>query len=110
AVTIGHNGHRWPDADPIRTFTLVDWNGIHAMSITFCRCKIPDGQCGKPEFQQLLRAGIFPGSVKEPQTGYTLGLLECWRQLRSQGKVSAYNFVLVLQRMADPFFTGLVPV
>ncbi|KAJ7860564.1 hypothetical protein B0H14DRAFT_3622269 [Mycena olivaceomarginata] len=58
---------------------------------------------------QLLQAGIFPGSVKSPKTGYTLGLLQYHRQQRSQGKGSAYNFVLVLQRMADPFFAGAVP-
>ncbi|KAJ7121070.1 hypothetical protein C8R44DRAFT_877380 [Mycena epipterygia] len=109
AVAIGHNGHRCPEADPMRTFTLVESNGIHATSITFCRCETPDGQRGEPEFQQLLRAGIFPGSVKEPKTGYTLGVLEYYRQLQSQGKGSAYNFVLVLQRMADPFFAGSVP-
>ncbi|KAJ7192982.1 hypothetical protein GGX14DRAFT_405891 [Mycena pura] len=109
AVAIGHNGRRCPEADPIRTFTLVDSNGIHATSITFCRCRTPDGQRGEPDFKQLLRAGIFPGSVKEPKTGYTLGLLKFYQQLRSQGKGSAYNFVLVLQRLADPFFAGSVP-
>ncbi|KAJ7215080.1 hypothetical protein GGX14DRAFT_392335 [Mycena pura] len=90
-------------------FTLVDSNGIHATSITFCRCKTPDRQRGAPEFRQLLRAGIFPGSVKEPKTGYTLGVLDYYRQQRSQGKGSAYNFVLVLQRLADPFFAASVP-
>ncbi|KAJ6614106.1 hypothetical protein B0H10DRAFT_1804140, partial [Mycena sp. CBHHK59/15] len=88
---------------------LVDSNGIHATSITYCRCESVDGLRGEPEFQQLLRAGIFPGSVKEPKTGYTLGVLEYYRQLQSQGKGSAYNFVLVLQRLADPFFVGSVP-
>ncbi|KAJ7744801.1 hypothetical protein DFH07DRAFT_749248 [Mycena maculata] len=109
AVAIGHNGHRCPKADPMQTFTLVDSNGIHATCVTFCRCQTHDGQRGEPEFQQLLRVGIFPGSVKEPKTGYTLGLLEYYREEHSQGKGSASNFVLVLQRMADPFFAGQVP-
>ncbi|KAJ7126016.1 hypothetical protein C8R44DRAFT_874401 [Mycena epipterygia] len=109
SVALGHYGERCPDADMARTFTLVDSNGIHATAIKFCRCKTVDGKRGAPEFQQLLRAGIFPGSVKEPKTGYTLGLLEYYRQERNQGKGSAYNFVLVLQRMADPFFAGAVP-
>ncbi|KAJ7252865.1 hypothetical protein C8J57DRAFT_1027680, partial [Mycena rebaudengoi] len=109
SVALGHYGSRCPDADLSRSFTLVDSNGIHATIISFCRCKTLDGQRGDPEFQQLLRAGIFPGSIKEPKTGYTLGLLEYYRQQRNQGKGSAYNFVLVLQRMADPFFAGAVP-
>ncbi|KAJ7669678.1 hypothetical protein B0H17DRAFT_1209639 [Mycena rosella] len=68
-----------------------------------------DRQRSAPEFQQLMRAGIFPGSVKDLKTGYTLGLLEYYRQERNQGKGSAYNFVHVLRRMADPFFAGTVP-
>jgi hypothetical protein len=109
-VALGHHGQRCPDADLGRSFTLVESNGIHATAISFCRCKRPDGQRGDPEFQQLLRAGIFPGSIKEPKTGYTLGLLEFYHQLRNQGKTSAYNFTHVLQRMADPFFADSVPV
>jgi hypothetical protein len=109
-IGLGHYGERCPDTDLGRSFTLVDSNGIHATCIAFCRCKTPDGKRGQPEFQQLLRAGIFPGSIFEPKTGYTLGLLDYHRQQRNQGKGSAYNFVLVLQRMADPFFAGAVPV
>ncbi|KAJ7430067.1 hypothetical protein B0H11DRAFT_998417 [Mycena galericulata] len=109
SIDLGHYGDRCPQADLARTFTLVETNGIHATAISFCRCTTPEGKRGAPEFQQLLRAGIFPGSVKEPKTGYTLGLLEYYHQQRNQGKGSAYNFVHVLQRMADPFFAGSVP-
>ncbi|KAJ7720671.1 hypothetical protein DFH07DRAFT_784330 [Mycena maculata] len=109
SIGLGHYGAQCPDADLAHTFTLVDRNGIHATALTFCRCKTSDGQRGAPEFQQLLQAGIFPGSVTNPKMGYTLGLLEYYRQMRSQGKGSAYNFVRVLQRMADPFFSGSVP-
>ncbi|KAJ6608362.1 hypothetical protein B0H10DRAFT_1655751, partial [Mycena sp. CBHHK59/15] len=109
-IGLGHYGERCPDADLGRSFTLVDANRIHATALAFCRCKTADGKRGEPEFQQLLQAGIFPGSVKDPKTGYTLGLLQYHRQQRSQGKGSAYNFALVLQRMADPFFAGAVPM
>jgi hypothetical protein len=110
SIALGHYGERCPEADLARTFTLVDTNGIHATAIKFCRCKTVDGEHGTPAFQQLLCTGIFPGSVEDPKTGYTLGLLEYYREERNQGKGSAYNFVHVLQRMADPFFAGAVPV
>ncbi|KAJ6602913.1 hypothetical protein B0H10DRAFT_1823017, partial [Mycena sp. CBHHK59/15] len=106
---LGHHGEWCPDPHLGRSFTLVDRNGIHATAISICGCKTADGKRSAPQFQQLLRAGIFPGSVKEPKTGYTPGLLEYYRQERNQGKGSAYNFVHVLQRMADPFFEGAVP-
>ncbi|KAJ7076150.1 hypothetical protein B0H15DRAFT_864492 [Mycena belliarum] len=109
SIGLGHYGERCPNADMARTFTLVDSNGIHATAIKFCRCKSEHGERGAPEFQQLLQAGIFPGSVKDPKTGYTLGVLERFREERNQGKVSAYNFVRVLERTADPSFAGAVP-
>ncbi|KAJ7847137.1 hypothetical protein B0H14DRAFT_2357274, partial [Mycena olivaceomarginata] len=84
AVRLGHYGGGCPNAEPGCSFTLVERNGIHATAIAFCGCKT-----------QLLEAGIFPGSIKDPATGYTLGLLQYHRQQRSQGKGSAYNFVLV---------------
>ncbi|KAJ7216991.1 hypothetical protein GGX14DRAFT_561505 [Mycena pura] len=108
SIALGHYGDRCLDAPRARAFTLVDSNGIHATAIAFCRCKTASKE-RTPEFQQLLRAGIFPGSVKEPKTGYTLGLLEFYRQERNQGKGSAYNFVHVLRRMADPYFEDSVP-
>ncbi|KAJ7141191.1 hypothetical protein C8R44DRAFT_974774 [Mycena epipterygia] len=108
-IGLGRQGEQCPNADPGRSFTLVESNGIHATAIAFCRCKGSDGTRCAPEFQQLLQAGIFPGSIKDPKTGYTLGLLEYYREQQSQGKGSAYNFVRVLQRMADPFFAGSVP-
>ncbi|KAJ7025934.1 hypothetical protein C8F04DRAFT_1126812, partial [Mycena alexandri] len=114
SIGLGHNGERCPDAEAVRGFTLVDCNGIHATTIAFCGCRTGiDPVTGQatpvPHFQQLLKAGIFPGSVKDPKTGYTLVLLESYRQQRNQGKGSAYNFVLVLQRLADPWFAGEVP-
>ncbi|KAJ7061920.1 hypothetical protein C8F01DRAFT_1082533 [Mycena amicta] len=95
---------------------------LELLPIAFCECR---ADCGRrvPDFEQLLRAGIFPGSVggakikaggvpqtgAGPKTGYTLRLLEYYHQERNQGKGSAYNFVLVLQRISDPFFAGSVP-
>ncbi|KAJ7915059.1 hypothetical protein B0H13DRAFT_1470873, partial [Mycena leptocephala] len=101
SIGLGHSGQRCPKADLARTFTLVDTNGIHATAISFCRCKTPEAPRGTPEFQQLLRAGIFPGSAKELKMGYTLGLLEYYHQEQNQGKGSVHNFMLVLQWMAD---------
>ncbi|KAJ6603012.1 hypothetical protein B0H10DRAFT_2440650 [Mycena sp. CBHHK59/15] len=109
AIGLGHYKEHCPESDPSHSFTLVDANSIHATAISFCRCPTADGKCSDAEFKQLLRAGIFPGSIKEPKTGYMLGLLDYYRQQCSQGKGSAYNFVHVLRCMADPIFAGSVP-
>ncbi|KAJ7152210.1 PRP8 domain IV core-domain-containing protein [Mycena crocata] len=55
-----------------------------------------DGESGEPDCRQLLLGGIFPANAKGPKAGYILGLLHYCRQLRSQGKGSAYNLVSVL--------------
>ncbi|KAJ7717433.1 hypothetical protein B0H14DRAFT_3521959 [Mycena olivaceomarginata] len=113
AVRLGHYGEGCPNAEPGRSFTLVERNGIHVTAIAFCGCKTVTAVDGRKvvrsHFEQLLEAGIFPGSIKDPATGYTLGLLQYHQQQRSQGKGSAYNFVLVLQRLANPNFANRVP-
>ncbi|KAJ6629404.1 hypothetical protein B0H10DRAFT_2388545 [Mycena sp. CBHHK59/15] len=63
----------------------------------------------RPGIPATPTGGHLPREYQGSKTGYTLGLLECYREQRSQGKGSAYNFVRVLQRMADPFFAGSVP-
>ncbi|KAJ7042737.1 hypothetical protein C8F04DRAFT_1251555 [Mycena alexandri] len=108
ALRLGHCGDGCPKSEVARSFTLVECNGIHATAIAFCGCEtVPtaDGKRALPHFQQLLQAGIFPGSVKDPKTGYTLGLLRYHRQQRSQGKGSAYNFVQF--RTFTPTFSQL---
>ncbi|KAJ6486015.1 hypothetical protein DFH09DRAFT_948988 [Mycena vulgaris] len=103
-VSLGHHGEHCPRAELAHSFTLVDTNGIHATAIRFCGCTTAG-----EDYQQLLQLCIFPGSIKDPKTGYTLGLLEHYRQARNQGKGSAYNLVRVLQRLADPHFKNVVP-
>ncbi|KAJ7436550.1 hypothetical protein FB451DRAFT_1061700 [Mycena latifolia] len=109
-VALGHYGQWCPNTDLGHSFTLVESNRIHATVISFCWCKGLEGPHGTLEFKKLLHASIFPESVKEPKTGHTLNLLEYYQQLRNQGKVSAYNFVHILQRMSNPFFAESVLV
>ncbi|KAJ7704113.1 hypothetical protein B0H17DRAFT_921661 [Mycena rosella] len=76
SVAIGHHGQRCPQVDLGWSFMLADMNGIHATVLMFCWCNNGEGQCSAPDFQQLLKAGIFPGSVKDPKTGYMLTVLK----------------------------------
>ncbi|KAJ7078534.1 hypothetical protein C8R43DRAFT_910340 [Mycena crocata] len=101
-IALGHHGLRCPDAANGRSFTLVDSNGIHATAISFCRGD------REPEFQQLLRAGIFPGSLKEPKTGYTLSVLELYRQLRDQSKEFSLRVRQRTSANGRPLFRGSV--
>ncbi|KAJ7027260.1 hypothetical protein C8F04DRAFT_1189696 [Mycena alexandri] len=73
SIGLGHHGERCPDAELLQSFTLVDTNGIHANQISFCQCR----RNGKriEEYEQLTSAGIFPGSVMQAGTGYTIPFL-----------------------------------
>ncbi|KAJ6616813.1 hypothetical protein B0H10DRAFT_2219150 [Mycena sp. CBHHK59/15] len=86
-VSLGHRGEHCPRAELAHSFTLVDTNGIHATAIRFCGCTMAG-----EDYQQLLQARIFPGSIKDPKTGYTLA------RCGTRGR-----------RLADPHFKNAVP-
>ncbi|KAJ7738920.1 hypothetical protein B0H14DRAFT_2638390 [Mycena olivaceomarginata] len=73
AVRLGHYGEGCPNAEPGHSFTLVERNGIHATVIAFCGCKTVTAadrrKVVRSHFEQLLEAGIFPGSIMDPATG-----------------------------------------
>ncbi|KAJ6608935.1 hypothetical protein B0H10DRAFT_2226427 [Mycena sp. CBHHK59/15] len=68
----------------------------------------PRWQMWAPEFQQLLLAGIFPGSIKEPKTGYTLGLLDYYCQQRTKGRARLTTSCTSCMD-GRSFFFGAVP-
>ncbi|KAJ7052995.1 hypothetical protein C8F01DRAFT_1331136 [Mycena amicta] len=103
AIHIGHGGEFCPNALKRQHFTLVDTNGIHPTVMSFCGCS------STPVWKQLLRAGIFPATFDSPQTGFTLRLLEGWREYRHQGHLSMWDFVHILQRLSDAWFPDTVP-
>ncbi|KAJ7194996.1 hypothetical protein GGX14DRAFT_555609 [Mycena pura] len=104
AIYLGHDGEFCPHALPRQDFTLVDTNGTHATVICFCGC---DGAL--LPWQQLLRAEIFPATITSPQTGFTIRVLEQWREYRHQGHLSIWDFVHILQRLADAWTPSRVP-
>ncbi|KAJ7059722.1 hypothetical protein C8F01DRAFT_1059095 [Mycena amicta] len=103
-VYLGHDGAFCGHARGRQHFTLVDINGIHATIVAFCGC-----DDAAPAWKQLLRAGIFPATMDAPQTGFTLHVLHQWREYRHQGHLSLYDFVRILQRLADPWIPTSVP-
>ncbi|KAJ7060638.1 hypothetical protein C8F01DRAFT_1369612 [Mycena amicta] len=103
AVYLGHGGEFCEHALKRQHFTLVDTNGIHPTVISFCGCS------STPAWKQLLRAGIFPATFDSPQTGFTLRVLEGWREYRHQGHLSMWDFVHILQRLSEAWFPDTVP-
>lgn len=113
AIPIGHGGERCPfegDSHNVDTlsesagqpgptgipFTVVHTNGIHGTRVHFCSCH---DDC--PRRTLLLRAGLFPGTTRQPLTAFTFPLLKAYRLLNLQSKCSAEDYLVTLRRLAD---------
>ncbi|KAF9487189.1 hypothetical protein BDN71DRAFT_1346034, partial [Pleurotus eryngii] len=78
-----------------KSLYIIDTLGIHIVSVRFCRC------CFLGEDIQLLRYRWYPASPTAPCTAFTLNLLNTFQLLTLQGKISAYDFYLLIERKTD---------
>ncbi|KAI5885767.1 uncharacterized protein SCHCODRAFT_01205560 [Schizophyllum commune H4-8] len=80
-------------------FTVVHVNGIHSVAIDFCGCQPPADAVHHRE--QLLRHGLVPATVRDPQTCCTFDVLNHFQLLTFNGKITAYDYYTSLERMTD---------
>lgn len=83
---------------------MVDVSGVHAVCVRFCRCRFLG------EDIQLLRYRWYPATSTKPQTVFTLDLLNTFHLLTLQGKLSAYDFYLSIERKTNNAGTLDIPV
>jgi hypothetical protein len=103
-ITLGHRGDPCRNSTPIR-FIVTDRNGIHDTRLAFCRCiSVPN------DVDQLMRARIFPGSIKSPSSGFTFDVLKDFHLQTLESKKSAYDFIAGLRRRSNNAFPSDVPV
>ena len=106
SMNLGHSGCPCPSSHATNIlFHIVDTNGIHQMKVRFCACK---GLVDRPG--QLMRAELFPATMKQPTTVFTFRLLRQFHLLHLEGKISAYDFIGALRRMSDNAFPQRIPV
>lgn len=70
--------------------------GLHHVKLDFCDCT---QKAHHPI--QLMRAKLFPATVINPKTAATYRLLEQFHVLRTQTKISAYEYYQTLARQTD---------
>jgi len=111
-LRIGHGGdlcsyygsqHR---AD-LHAVTVLHTNGIHEMEVQFCRCGSEvDFKNGGPNspFQSLWRAGLWPATYASPASAATSAVLEVFRLLCVEAKVTATAFFTFLRRLTAVVF------
>ncbi|KAL1740799.1 hypothetical protein HDZ31DRAFT_46757 [Schizophyllum fasciatum] len=80
-------------------FTVIHVNGLHVVGVDFCNCQAAD--TAVPHREQLLRRGLLPATVRDPQTCCTFEVLNQFQLITFQGKLTAYDYYASLERMTD---------
>ncbi|KAH9836221.1 uncharacterized protein C8Q71DRAFT_708478 [Rhodofomes roseus] len=98
-IQLGHpTGERCPN--PKRAFNddfvILDITGVHHVGLDYCDCP---QKVHLPH--QLMRARLFPATVTNPKTAATYHLMEHFHLLRTQSKISAYEFYQGIARQTD---------
>ncbi|KZV81936.1 hypothetical protein EXIGLDRAFT_844184 [Exidia glandulosa HHB12029] len=77
-------------------FVVVDALHIHRIAISFCRCGTAPAH-----WRQLLSAGLFPATPKDPHTAFTFRLLDLFRMLNLEARANAYDVMFAIRRLTD---------
>jgi hypothetical protein len=104
-IQLGHRGNTCPCACATVPFIIVDTNGIHATCLAFCGCLSPD-----TKVEQLMRAQLFPATMRDPRTAFTFKLLKEFHIHSLESKKAAYGYMGAIQRLTDNAFTAGTPV
>ncbi|KAJ7453629.1 hypothetical protein B0H11DRAFT_1740870 [Mycena galericulata] len=104
-VHLGHRGRPCEHNDGKgREFVLVDTNGIHLARILYCGCEEAPAR-----HIQLVRARLFPATLKDPKTVFTFDVLHNFHVHNLTSKKPALDYYRALQKLTDNARPGKVP-
>jgi len=93
------------DADGNQIITVVDRSGVHEIGVRWCCC--PEA----PERDmQLMMAGLFPATFRNPKTAFTFRVLEVFHLDNLECKTTPSQFFSRLRRLTNEEFPKTVPV
>ena len=96
-------GHNDKYEGPI--ITVVDRSGVHEIGISWCCCR------EAPERDmQLMMAGLFPATFRNPKTVFTFQVLEDFHLDNLECKTTPSQFFSRLRRLTNDEFPNTVPV
>ncbi|KAI0345239.1 hypothetical protein BDW22DRAFT_1470267 [Trametopsis cervina] len=107
-INLGHGMKRCHKSfrEP-RNVCVVTNRGVQDVFISFCECA-EDGKLVQLETEQLLGAGLWPGSWKQPRTAFALHVLDDFQLLSTQGTITAQDYLTCLERKTDAVLPGEV--
>ncbi|KAL1689041.1 hypothetical protein GGG16DRAFT_126749 [Schizophyllum commune] len=100
-IQLGHrHGESCPQPQAANVdFTVVHTNGVHQVAVDFCNCQ--PSAAAVPPREQLLRRGLLPATIREPQSCCTFEVLNQFHLITLHGKLTAYDYYASLERMTD---------
>jgi hypothetical protein len=93
------------DVDGHPLVTIIDKSGIHRLAIQQCRCF---GQ--PPTHHQLMKISLYPATQTSPRTVFTLAVLDDFRLMNLECKVTVNSVFKYLRRISNPVFPHTQPV
>src|SRR6266581_3687303 len=91
------------DDNPI--ITIIDRSGVHEIGVRWCCC--PDAL---ERDMQLMTAGLFPATFRNPKTAFTFRVLEEFHLDNLECKTTPSQFISRLRRLTNDEFLNTVPV
>jgi len=85
--------------------TIIDRSGIHEIGVRWCCC--PDAL---ERDMQLMKAGLFPATFRNPKTAFTFRVLEEFHLDNLECKTTPSQFISRLRRLTNDEFPNTVPV
>lgn len=98
AIKLGHaddEGYCSGGKPPV-DFIITHTNGVHETKVQFCGCP-PQ----KEKVDQLIQSDLFPATITNPRSAFTLAVLRQFRMHNLQSKCGAYDFVMSLRRLTN---------
>ena len=93
------------DKDGNRLITIIARSGVHEIGIRWCCC------INAPERDmQLMAAGLFPATFRNPKTAFTFRVLEEFHLDNLECKTTPSQFFSRLRRLTNDEFPNTVPV
>jgi hypothetical protein len=85
--------------------TIIDRSGVHEIGVRWCCC-----HDGLEHDMQLMAAGLFPATFRNPKTAFTFQVLEEFHLDNLECKTTPSQFISCLRRLTNDEFPNTVPV
>jgi len=105
ALSFGNTKPWRHDKDRHPLMTIVDRSGIHEIGVSWCCCP----EAAKHDVQ-LMMAGLFPATFRNPKTAFTFKALEEFHLDNLECKTTPSQFFSRLRRLTNDQFPNIVPV